>query len=343
MSTILENALVEKLAGGFPRSPLQLNRLRESDAELVRLPGADTVLAVTTDGIVEEIESGLYADPYLIGWMSVMVNASDLAAVGAEPLGIVLDQTLPHDLAPEFLQRLQLGVRDACTCCDLHVLGGDTNFSTRLAMGATALGVVPDGVPLTRRGCSPGDRLYASAGLGLGGAFALARLGPQLPTGGPDLRFLPRARVDEGQLLRPFASSCMDTSDGVVSTLDELMRINGVGFRISGAPETLLHPQAAAICGLTGITPWMLLSAPHGEFELLFTVPPDSVGRFLDTAAAQGWDPLPIGEAMEMPVLEVCTGRGHTVLDTAAVRNLFLEVDGDVDRYIEELTRLVVV
>lgn len=78
-----EVALLERLAGGFARSHLQCNQRHESDAELIRLPGSRSVLALTTDAISEEIESGLYADPYLIGWMTVMVNASDLAAVGA--------------------------------------------------------------------------------------------------------------------------------------------------------------------------------------------------------------------------------------------------------------------
>src|SRR3990170_7954855 len=109
------------MARGFPRSPLQYNKLQESDSELVRLPGGNSLLAVTTDGVVEEIESGLYDDPYLIGWMTVIVNASDLAAVGAEPLGILINENLPQDLASEFTAELQRGIRDACAAAGLYV------------------------------------------------------------------------------------------------------------------------------------------------------------------------------------------------------------------------------
>ena len=176
MNAIIENQLIERLARGFARSPDQLNRTRESDAELIRLPGTDVVLALTTDGVVEEIEAGLYRDPYLVGWMTVMVNASDLAAVGAEPLGLLLNQTLTLDLDDDYLDRLQSGIHEACKACRLHVLGGDVNFSSRPQMSATALGLIRDGRPLTRVGCRPGDRLFASAQLGLGSAFALQAL-----------------------------------------------------------------------------------------------------------------------------------------------------------------------
>ncbi|MBI3082153.1 MAG: hypothetical protein HYY94_04470, partial [Gemmatimonadetes bacterium] len=171
-----EVALLERLAGGFSRSALQCNQRHESDAELIRLPGSPSVLALTTDAISEEIESGLYSDPYCIGWMTVLVNASDLAAVGAAPVGILLNQTLPSDMPEQELEALQGGVRDACSACGLPVLGGDTNFGARLHMGACAVGLIPDGQPLTRRGATSGDRVFASGPLGLGGAFAFARM-----------------------------------------------------------------------------------------------------------------------------------------------------------------------
>ena len=89
MQEIQENALVAQLALHMTRNPRQLNGLQESDAELITLStGKSPILAVTTDSIVEEIEANLYTDPFLIGWMTVMVNLSDLAAVGAESIGV---------------------------------------------------------------------------------------------------------------------------------------------------------------------------------------------------------------------------------------------------------------
>ena len=226
--TSREIVLIEKLAGTLPRSPLLLNGLCESDAELIRLPGTDRALALTTDAIAEEIAASLYNDPYLIGWMVVVVNASDLAAVGAEPLGILLNETLPTDVDSDYIDRLQSGIRAALAACGLHLLGGDTNFSPTMQIAATAVGIVPSDAPLTRLGCAAGDRLYSSGRLGLGGAFALGQLDREAPA----VPYRPLARIREGRLLRGIASCCMDSSDGVVPTLDELSRLNRVGFRI---------------------------------------------------------------------------------------------------------------
>ena len=83
---VLEIDIVARLTGHFARSPLQANRVQQSDSEIIRIPdGSPIDLAITMDSIAEEIQGGLYTDPYMIGWMAVMVNMSDLAAVGAEP------------------------------------------------------------------------------------------------------------------------------------------------------------------------------------------------------------------------------------------------------------------
>jgi thiamine-monophosphate kinase len=327
--TSREIVLIEKLAGTLPRSPLLLNALCESDAELIRLPGTDLALAITTDAIAEEIAAGLYTDPYLIGWMAVMVNASDLAAVGAEPLGVLLNETLPADVDAAFIDQLQLGIRDALDVCGLHLLGGDTNFAPTMQIAATAVGFVPSGKALTRLGCSPGDRLYASAPLGLGGAFALARLDPNAPT----VPYRPLARIREGRLLRAIASCSMDTSDGVVPTLDELIRLNRLGFRIDGPLADILHPEALAAAGRAGLPEWLMLAGPHGEFELLFTAPPDAEQNLQTAAHSIDWTPIPIGVVTPQPGLWL----GSTRLDSTRIRDLFADVAGDVKRYLAEL------
>ena len=335
MDAVIENALIQRLTGGLPRSPRQLNGVRESDAELVRLPGG-VILALTTDAIVEEIEAGLYADPELIGWMTVMVNASDLAAVGAEPLGILLNQTLPPDLDGSFIDDLQTGIGRASEASRLPVLGGDTNLGKRLQLAATAIGTVEGDPPLTRLGCRPGDRLFASGLLGLGGAYALALLSGDAATA-KSLGYRPQPRLTVGRLLRRFASCCMDTSDGAIPTLDELMRLNGVGFRIDSSFRDTFDPAALRVCTAAGLPEWTLLAGPHGEFELLFTVPESSLGAFLDAAGDIGWRPIELGFVNEASGLEFQDPDRLWVLDTVRVRNLFSKVNGDVRAYVSGL------
>ncbi len=335
---ILENELINRLVRGMPRSQRQLNTLHESDAELMQLPIGDVVLAITTDAIVEEIQTGLYDDPYLIGWMTVMVNASDLAAVGAEPVGLLLNETLPPDTSDRYLSDLQRGIADACHAVGLSVIGGDTNSASELHLSASAIGLIREGSPITRRGCQPGDRLYASGTLGLGSAFAFVKLhgGATLS----DVSYRPKARLGEGQIVRRLGSCCMDTSDGAVATFDQLMRVNQCGFSLDSAVENLLHPQAIAIAVTAGLPLWTMLAGPHGEFELIFAVPDGRCEEFEHVSAAEGWQPVAIGRVVNEPGLRLYVDEQDVLLDTGQVRNLFVQVQGDVGAYVRGLLAL---
>ncbi|MBP1683766.1 MAG: hypothetical protein H6Q27_1333, partial [Ignavibacteriaceae bacterium] len=108
LNEILENKIINSLISGFERSPHQLNYPHESDAEIIQL-NDNTKLAITTDSISEEISTGLYDDPYLIGWMIVTVNMSDLAAVGASPLGILISEIIPKEFSRVKIKELQNG------------------------------------------------------------------------------------------------------------------------------------------------------------------------------------------------------------------------------------------
>jgi thiamine-monophosphate kinase len=330
--TNLENSLIELLVRRLPRSPLQLNALHEADAELVRLPGLAGVLALTVDNIVEEIELGLYADPYLIGWMTVTVSASDLAAVGADPVGVLLMETLPPDMDAGAIELLQAGIADACATYDLPVLGGDTNTSACWQMGSAAIGLVPEGCVLTRIGACPGDALFASGQLGLGSAFALARLLRLRHV--PDYR--PNARLREGRLLRRIASSCMDTSDGLLATLDQLVRIADVGFLLD-PPEEWLHPEAVALASSMQVPPWMMAAGLHGEFELVFTVPGKQLPMLRRIAAGYGWKPVRIGTVVNDPGVEIRFAEGTAAVDTGRIRDLFAEPSAEHDHWVEQL------
>ena len=70
LNEIIENSNISKIASCYKRSPLQVNKIHESDSEIIKLKD-NIFLAITTDSISEEIETGLYDDPWLIGWMAV--------------------------------------------------------------------------------------------------------------------------------------------------------------------------------------------------------------------------------------------------------------------------------
>jgi len=339
LNRILENSTIENLVKIFSRSPLQQNLLHESDAELIILPGTNKTLAITMDSIVEEIETGLYTDPYLIGWMTVMVNASDLAAVGAEPLGILINETLLSDTNDDINTKLQRGIEEACLECNMPVLGGDTNFSSRMELTGCAIGYFSEDTPMTRLGCKPGDYLFLSGNPGMGNAFALKQLKSDLLSEQFPLIYQPKSRLREGQLLRNFATCCMDTSDGIFATLDQLMRLNNVGFRIELELENFIHADALSICKSAHIPLWLMLAGHHGEFELVFTVSANNVDNFLESVQQIYWEPILIGEVLKDPSVRFLYNEEMVPIDTGHIRNLFVELHGDVREYIKQLLK----
>jgi thiamine-monophosphate kinase len=335
MTDIQENKFINFLTSMYTRSPLQLNALHESDAEIIHPWNDDEhLLALTTDSIVEEIATGLYNDPYLIGWMIVMVNFSDLAAVGANPIGIVVSEIFPKNFCESSIIRLQKGIHDACNVCGVHILGGDTNYGEQLVLTGSALGFIPTGQVLTRKGCHPGDIVYSTSRLGAGNSFALAHF---LGSHKQHISYKPVARIKEGQVLRGNATACMDTSDGVLATLDQLMRINSYGFQLDADWELTLDKQSRHFVKEIGFPSWLLLAGEHGEFELLFTLPPNREQQFLRDAARYNFYPIKIGAVIPETTIYVPIDGENIAIDTAWIRNLSRQVNSDIKQYIQNL------
>jgi len=340
MNHVIENKFIDFLVRDLPRSPYQKNALQESDAELVQIPGTETILAITTDSIIEEIETGLYTDPFLIGWMTVMINASDLAAVGAEPLGILLNETLPKGLTESFIMKIQSGIKEACEICNMPVLGGDTNHSSSFQMGGSAIGIVSKNQLLTRVGCQPGDILFISAKPGSGNSFAVSILADKTSGLLPVVSYKPYARLMEGKMLAGYATSCMDSSDGFIATIDQLMRSNNTGFIIDFFPEDFIHPETLNFSHIANIPPWMFLAGIHGEFELVFTVPREKVTQFTAQAHAAEWYPVRLGTVIRDNELQMRIYNSYIKADTALIRNLFDTTRGNIKEYLAELFKI---
>ncbi|TWO33267.1 hypothetical protein E1J38_005060 [Seonamhaeicola sediminis] len=285
---ITENENLKSMVGSFSRAPFQLNAIFESDAELIGFNN-DKILAITYDAIVEEIEEGLYEDAYQIGWMAITVSVSDLAAVGAKVLGVLLDLKVPKHFDAIRLKNLQQGINDACDFYGCYVFGGDTNKNNILQVGSTALGFCEN--KLMRKGLSASDVLYVSDNVGLGSSYAYSRFISNTKS-----EYLPKAKIKEGQLLSKFASSCIDTSDGLFPALCQLMEVNNLGFNLNILFKDMLHNSCLKICKETGLPHWIFMCGPHGEYELLFTIPLKNVQKFEDEAKRIHWRPIRLGE-----------------------------------------------
>lgn len=340
MEKILENARIQSIARNFLQAPHKIGAIHEADAEIIDL-GDDSrnYLAITTDALVEEVSSGLYDNPAFIGWMLAMVNFSDLAAVGADPLGLLLSIAYSPNSDRNFLPKLARGISDACQKLNTFVLGGDTNQGEELLLSGCAVGLVPKQSVLTRKGAKVNDRLYITYPAGLGNFYAFLKFSEKkFPLLGS--AYKPLARIREGLIIRNFASCCMDTSDGVLHTVDTLMRLNSHQFVLNNDWSRFLHPVVSEMCRIQKLPLWLALAGVHGEFELIFAVSPQKEPKLLEEARKIGWKPVLIGEVIEGYGVSVRTSHGLVPLDTAAIRNLSDQAGSDPKDYMVQLIEM---
>lgn len=326
--------MLRKLASAFPRHPLQINQLLQSDAEIIDLTTSDfKFLVLKTDGLHEEISEKLYEDPYLIGWMAVTVTMSDMAAVGSKPLGLLLGLQLPRQNNENWLTKFQQGINEACAAYGVSILGGDTNFCSTLSVSTTGVGTISKGKPLLRKGMVPGEHLYATGKLGLGSAFAYARYFDD----SIKVSYQPLARLKESKLIRDFASACMDTSDGLFPALSVLSEINSIGIQLTTPLHEILHDDVLPVFQLAGIPSWMFLAGPHGEYELLFTIPVERQQAFEQACIGENWQPVYLGKIIPGKMVHFIIGSINIECQPATVANLFSEANGDIPLYFELL------
>jgi len=259
------------------------------DAAAVRL--GDRFLVASTDMLWEGTHFHPRMSWWQKGWMAAAVNLSDMAAMGAQPIGLLLAMGLSPELEMDQVRDMVQGAAD---CCDVHgteYLGGDTKECPQLVLTGTSLGLAPlDGL-LRRKGARPGDLLMmtGTAGLAAAGLLALEK-GIESPAAVKAL-FEPRPRVKEGTLLSSSGAvtSGMDTSDGLSMSLHELGQAGGVGFRVEAVP---LDPEVERIASLAGTDAMDIALHGGGDYQLLFTVRPEGLGTVL---ALLGADAAVIG------------------------------------------------
>ena len=129
----------------------------------------------------------------------------------------------------------------------------------------------------------------------------------------------------------------MDTSDGVISTLDQLMRLNNLGFRIIPGWERKLNPESLKVAEKNKLPPWLLLAGEHGEFELLFTIPPKVEKEFLKSAEKENWIPVKLGKVIAEPEIQIDIYKKTVNFNSQKIRNLPFEYRGDIKEYLKSM------
>jgi len=278
------------------------------DAAVLDVPPGER-LVVSTDTSVDGVHFRRdWLTPAEIGWRATMAALSDLAAMGAAPLGIVLAITCPAE-AREHLLAYAYGVGEALRVTDTVIVGGDLSGGATLSFGVTVFGSA--GRPVGRAGAQPGDGIWVSGALGGPAAALAAWERGEEPLARHRERFAaPVARLALGRAMAAAgATAAIDISDGLLADAGHVARASGVELRIALEDIPVLaggQPRAAAVSG--------------EEYELLFTAP-------------SGFDPAPVAAAGGVAVTRIGTVGAGAPAVVCTEQGSRVEITGGYDHF----------
>ena len=285
------------------------------DAALLTPPSREE-LVLTVDTVAAGVHF-FSDDPAIsIARKALRVNLSDLAAKGATPLGYLLSLALPKNWTEKWVQTFSKGLAEDQAEFGISLLGGDTTrASGGLTITITAIGTVPKKGIVRRAGARIGNAVFVSGTVG-DAALGLAVKRSKLKVPKKDEIFLrdrylhPQPRVQLAPVLRDYATSAMDVSDGLIGDLAHICRASGVGATIevsrlplSDAARNVIHRDRKKLATvLTG----------GDDYEILATVEHRNIGRFVADAFASGVPVAQIGwvgEGNPLPIVLGAKGR----------------------------------
>ena len=253
-----EFALIDR----YFRRPTRHTRLGVGDDGAIVRPMPGMELVVSTDMLVSGTHFLADADPENLGWKTLAVNVSDMAAMGAQPRWALLAAALPA-ATESWISRFATGFFACAETFGVDVIGGDTTRGPR-NFCVTIFGEVPEGRALLRSGARPGDEIWVSGAPGRA-ALGLAHLQGRhvLPEPAEYLAALhrPQPRVALGPALRALATAAIDVSDGLLADLGHILEASEVSASL-GIPD-LPAPGIERDCRLAG----------GDDYELVFTAP----------------------------------------------------------------------
>ena len=260
-------------------------RVSVGDDAAVVAPGVGE-LVLAADALIESVhfDRGI-SSARQIGYRSVVVNVSDIAAMAASPRFALASLGLAPDVDASWVMELFGGMREAADEYALSIVGGDVSRAEQVVVSLAVTGEVPPGRAVLRSGARPGDRLLVTGALGAAaGGLAVARaegagrFARSTWAGELEEAFeRPTARVGEARVLARFgATAMMDLSDGLAMDLPRLCAASHVGARIDLA-SVPVAPALVDGASALGVDAMALALSGGDDYELLATMDPAAV------------------------------------------------------------------
>lgn len=314
LKSLGERRIVKELiAPRFPKTDDQLIGIGDDCAVLLPPPPGQH-LVMTTDPcptpVICQLETPNF---YHYGRLTVLINVSDLASMGAKPLGMVVSTVMPEDMKVGEYESFLDGLVEASNEWLCPIIGGNIKDGPNFTATASALGTAHKECLMSRVGAKPGDRICVMGEMGIFWSAVISRLLDIeiLNPSDNDLLnrslYKPDAKVQEGIQLseRMLVTSCMDSSDGISGCLQELALVNNVDI-IVDSQALVAHPVVSYIARETKIDVRKLLFS-WGNWELVFTVDPQKLPLVIQLAKELDTPFFDIGE--------IRSGNGKVLLD----------------------------
>lgn len=250
--------------------------LKRGDVEIgigddcaIVIPPPNQRLAITTDTLVENTHFFSDIHPYDLGFKSVAVNLSDLAAMGAKPAWLTLALTLPH-IKPDWLGTFSEGFFALANHYHTQLIGGDLTRGP-LSVTVTAFGFLPVKKAMQRNQAQDGDLIYVTGQLGEAGLALKMLKAKQTSIPSSILMRLnrPEPKVSFGQALLDIAHACIDISDGLAQDLNHILKQSQKGaiIHVDALPIASLQNYVSADEAIS------LALTAGDDYELCFTIP----------------------------------------------------------------------
>jgi thiamine-monophosphate kinase len=286
-----EKSLVERILSRITLGPHHVLP-KGDDAVAVDFMGK---LVVSTDMLVESTDVPPGMDMESVGWKALTMVVSDLVAKGATPMLYLISLGLPRSMTLEQFEAFWNGLEKAAHYYGGTIAGGDTNEAQEVIVSCVGIGFAERVVP--RCGARVGDVL-ATTGLFGRSAAGLNALLMGIEDVDESLKHAvlrPMARSKEGPILAKYATSCIDSSDGLATSLHELAKQSGVGFEVTAPPVDMTAKKFAEKHGLDIFN---LVFYGGEEYELVFTVSRDNLEAVKKALASINRELIEIGKVV---------------------------------------------
>ncbi len=269
----------------------------------------DKTTLFTADSLIEDVHFKLDDRADWLGYKSLVVNISDIAAMGGSPTYATVSLGVPEKIDLDFMKKFYQGLKEASDEYDVTVAGGDLSSSKELIISIALLGEADEDKIMRRDQAKPGDKLLVTGTLGASAAGLRVALDPNIENNSflLEKHSKPVARIEQGKLAAEVGvKTAIDVSDGLISDCLRICEASEVGCSVN-ATNVPISDEVIDFSQKHNIDSLELAASGGEDYELIFCAPPSLADQLLADFKTKKWPLTKIGE--------VTTGNKIELLD----------------------------